>query len=202
MSKYYPSYNQYFGAQRCCSLKTELVVSCKGEQGPSSIGPMGHTGEPGPTGPTGRPGCSFTGPTGPPGSKTFVINHPIQENKYLVHACLEGPEDGVFYRGTGEIVNNEYAIIELPYYVSSFANDFTIQITKIRTNLNSGSQSPSELTCSLVENNSFYVFGTNCKFFWTVFGKRGEFIVEPLKAEVFLGGDGPYQYIKTYLWDE
>jgi len=64
-------------------------------------------------------------------SKTFIIDHPIDNDKYLVHACLEGPEGGVYYRGTSEITNNKYVEIELPHYVSCLANDFTIIITPI-----------------------------------------------------------------------
>ena len=40
-------------------------------------------------------------------AKTFVIPHPLKNDKYLVHACLEGPEAGVYYRGTGKIKENE-----------------------------------------------------------------------------------------------
>ena len=43
------------------------------------------------------------GPTGRDGAKTFVIDHPDDENKYLVHVCLEGPEAGVYYRGKAEV---------------------------------------------------------------------------------------------------
>jgi hypothetical protein len=32
-------------------------------------------------------------------SKTFVIDHPVDPERYLVHACLEGPEAGIYYRG-------------------------------------------------------------------------------------------------------
>ena len=37
-------------------------------------------------------------------TKTFIIDHPIDKNKYLVHGCLEGPEFGVYYRGKSEIL--------------------------------------------------------------------------------------------------
>jgi len=40
-----------------------------------------------------------TEPHGAIGSKTFVREHPLNKDKYLVHACLEGPEAGVYYRG-------------------------------------------------------------------------------------------------------
>ena len=34
--------------------------------------------------------------------KSFVIDHPLHEDKYLMHATLEGPEGGIFYRGTAD----------------------------------------------------------------------------------------------------
>ena len=123
-------------------------------------------------------------------NKTFVIDHPVNKNKYLVHACLEGPESGVYYRGKGEIVNNESVVIYLPDYVEKLATDFTIQITPIY----SGKKS-EQLYTSEVENNSFIVYGQNCKFFWFVQGKRNNIEVEPLKSTVQVKGTGPYKWI-------
>ena len=48
-------------------------------------------------------------------AKTFVIDNPIHNDKYLVHSCLEGPEAGVYYRGEGEITNNKCVEIQLPF---------------------------------------------------------------------------------------
>jgi hypothetical protein len=64
-------------------------------------------------------------------NKTFIIDHPDDDSKYLVHACLEGPEVGVYYRGKGEITNNEFVEISLPDYVTNLATDFTVQISPI-----------------------------------------------------------------------
>ena len=122
-------------------------------------------------------------------AKTFVIDHPINENKYLVHACLEGPESGVYYRGKGEIVNNESVIIHLPHYVEALATDFTIQITPIYNG------KINTLNSSEVTNNTFTVHGDNCKFYWNVTGKRFDIDIEPLKSSVDVKGDGPYLYI-------
>jgi hypothetical protein len=71
MSNYYGTYNQYLGAQRCCTLKSQGPIGPVGPVGPASIGPMGNTGPSGAsyTGPTGR-GCK--GPTGPSGGPTGV----------------------------------------------------------------------------------------------------------------------------------
>ena len=155
---------------------------------------MGHTGPRGlsVTGPTGRSCKGDTGPQGPQGPagpKSFIINHPIQEDKYLVHACLEGPEAGVYYRGIGEIVDSNSTIIELPYYVEALATDFTIQITPIYNG------KINVLNSSEVTNNTFTVYGENCKFYWQVTGKRLDFITEPFKTDVEVKGDGPYLYI-------
>jgi hypothetical protein len=169
MSKYYANYPQYLGAQKCCDLRTQ--------------GPIG------PQGPAGPAGVGERGMTGPTGAKSFIINHPVDQDRYLVHACLEGPEAGVYYRGLGEITNNQSTIIELPYYVDKFATDFTIQITPIYNGkiniLNAG-----ELL-----SNTFTVYGENCKFYWFLYGKRLDINTEPLKSEVDVKGNGPYLYI-------
>jgi hypothetical protein len=198
MSRYYANYPQYLGSQKCCDLRTQGPIGPQGPAGPAGVGERGWTGPAGqsftgPTGrgcrgPTGEPGPAG-GPTGPTGAKSFIINHPVDKDKYLVHACLEGPEAGVYYRGIGEIVNNQFSRIELPYYVDKFATDFTIQITPIyngKINI---------LNASELLNNTFTVYGENCKFYWNVYGKRLDINTEPLKSEVDVKGNGPYLYI-------
>ena len=202
MSGYYPNYSQYLGSQRCCDSRGAGPVGPQGPTGPASIGQRGVTGAVGATGPTGR-GCmgptgpaggptgaasSVTGPTGPAG-KSFIINHPTDENKYLVHVCLEGPEAGVYYRGKGEITNNESVEVVLPHYVEKLAYGFTVQVTPIYSN------KIVTLNSSEVENNAFKVYGENAKFHWVVYGSRQEVNVEPNKADVNVKGNGPYLYI-------
>lgn len=119
-------------------------------------------------------------------NKTFVINHPQCQDKYLVHACLEGPEAGVYYRGKSEIVNDEFVDIALPSYTNLFT-DFTVQLTP---------QSKNNLYYSDVENGSFRVYGQNGKFSWLVHALRQNIDVEPLKSETVVSGDGPYKYIQ------
>lgn len=188
MSRYYGNYPQYLGALKCCDLRGQGPQGIQGPTGPSAIGQIGPTGPTGRsvTGPTGR---SCKGDTGPTGPKSFIINHPIQEDKYLVHACLEGPEAGVYYRGIGEIIDNNSTIIQLPYYVSAFASDFTVQITPIYNG------KINVLNASEIVDNKFNVYGENCKFYWQVIGKRLEIITEPFKTDVEVKGHGPYLYI-------
>ena len=125
-------------------------------------------------------------------SKTFVIDHPIDDNKYLVHACLEGPEAGVYYRGSGEIVNDKCVTVELPNYVKHLALDLTVQITVLYDG-----KKLKYYNCTEIENNSFVVYGENGKFNWLVMGNRKntKFNIEPLKKDINVKGDGPYKWI-------
>jgi hypothetical protein len=124
--------------------------------------------------------------------KTFVIPHPKNDAKYLVHACLEGPEGGVYYRGESAILNSHSVLIDLPDYVDSIATDFTVQVTPIYSH-NALLSRP--LFTTRVKNNSFQVFGDNCEFFWTVIGKRVSIVVEPNIDEVHIKGSGPYRWL-------
>ena len=154
------SYSNYLGTKKCCAGPVGIV----GPMGiPGLRGIQGFTGYTGATGPIGR---SCMGPPGPAG-KTFIIDHPIYESKYLIHACLEGPEAGVYYRGKATIENNEFVTIKLPDYVELLASNFTIQITSICNNGN---------------------------FYWYVYGTKDNILVEPEKSAINIQGDGPYKW--------
>ena len=121
--------------------------------------------------------------------KTFVIDHPTKPDNYLVHACLEGPEAGVYYRGTAEI-HDEFVEVELPDYASSVAKDFTVQATPVFNG------KITHVNVTDVENNKFRIYGEKfTRVNWVVYGARGYFNVEPLKSETQPKGDGPYKYI-------
>jgi len=130
-------------------------------------------------------------------NKTFVINHPDDSEKYLVHACLEGPEAGVYYRGKGKIVKNETSVkILLPNYVKNLAYNFTVQVTPIYNG------KKFQLYTSDVSDNSFIVYNDiedieDTDFFWYVQGSRCDIIVEPLKSNVSVNGSGPYKWIEN-----
>jgi len=191
MSKFTNSYSNYLGARRCCDLRGAGPQGPIGHQGaPGPRGPEGFTGYTGSTGPTGRSCLGSTGPRGPTG-KTFIIEHPLDNSKYLIHACLEGPESGVYYRGKATIDNNESTTIQLPDYVSQLATDFSIQVTSIYSNRRS---EPNLLEVSEIENNQFTVYGNNGSFYWYVYGKRNDILVEPNKSSIVVNGDGPYKW--------
>jgi hypothetical protein len=97
----------------------------------------------------------------------------------------------VYYRGIGEIVNNEFMTIELPSYVKELAYNFTINITPIYN----GNMNTQPLQTTMIENNQFSVYGTNTKFYWVVYGTRSDIDVEPNKDSVIIKGNGPYKWI-------
>jgi hypothetical protein len=119
------------------------------------------------------------------GTKTFVIQHPKKTNNYLVHACLEGPEAGVYYRGTDEIIKNS-CNVELPDYTADWTY-WTISLTSI-------GKKPALLSYEM-SDNGFTVYGSG-KFSWVAYAKRLDINIEPLKNNVKVSGDGPYKYIK------
>ena len=121
------------------------------------------------------------------GAKSFIIDHPMDSSKYLVHACLEGPEAGVYYRGKGRITDGQSTVVHLPDYVASLARDFTIKITPIYDGRVKSTYQVSE-----VVDNRFSVYGDDGAFHWIVHGMRGEIDVEPDKNSIVVRGSGPY----------
>ena len=67
------------------------------------------------------------------GEKTFLVPHPLIEGSDLVHACLEGPENGVFYRGEVETTITGQAEVLLPDYFEAltFDDDRSVLLTQV-----------------------------------------------------------------------
>ena len=53
-------------------------------------------------------------------AKSFNIEHPLYKDKRLVHGSLEGPEHGLYIRGTIEATEEKGCLIELPEYWRSY----------------------------------------------------------------------------------
>jgi hypothetical protein len=95
--------------------------------------------------------------------KLFDIEHPSKENKRLIHACLEGPELGVYFRGKTN--KNE---IEFPDYWRDLVDENSITVHLTRCSLNQPS-----LMCSGVMDNKALVHGANgYDYFFIVYGER------------------------------
>jgi hypothetical protein len=58
-------------------------------------------------------------------TKNFVIDHPSESGKKLVHACLEGPENGVYFRG--RITNRKS--IQFPTYWKDLIDWTTVSVS-------------------------------------------------------------------------
>jgi hypothetical protein len=129
--------------------------------------------------------------------KSFVINHPLDKDKYLVHAATEGPTSDVFYRGKSK-TRNGVAMIELPEYFDALTEDegVTVHLTPL-------SDGPVDyiLSASAVKDGRFFVYSSNKglenEFYWRVDAIRKDtnFDVEPVKKDVVLHGHGPYTYL-------
>lgn len=107
--------------------------------------------------------------------KPFIIDHPSDpENKFLQHAALEGPEDGVFYRGKATTQDGKVTV-ELPDYFDDLIVDYappTVQITPIYSG-----GIPAVLETTEVVDGKFTVYevsGANGarSFFWQVNAAR------------------------------
>jgi hypothetical protein len=131
--------------------------------------------------------------------KTFVIDHPIDESKYLVHATLEGPEAGVYYRGTAQLVNGE-AEIELPHYFEALTRQEgrTIMLTNID---GFDRLMVKRIDGQKIKNGRFLVVADNAQstqeFDWEVKAIRKDvphLDVEPDKDDLIVRGNGPYTY--------
>jgi hypothetical protein len=132
--------------------------------------------------------------------KTFIVPHPTDSSRYLVHATLEGPENAVFYRGSARL-RNALAEVTLPSYFEAATreSDRTVLVTPT---FETADEPVSALAASGVRRGSFLVRaidGNNQRqaFDWEVKAIRADvpaLLVEPKRDEITVRGDGPYRY--------
>jgi len=118
--------------------------------------------------------CQVTGTFEVFGTKTFVVPHPADETKELIHACLEGPENGVYYRGEVTTTNGTAEIV-LPDYFEplTYEEERTVLLTQIFEDDDDvviGSNTPATLLASRVKDGKFKIRSTNptVKVYWEV----------------------------------
>ncbi len=97
--------------------------------------------------------------------KDFDIQHPTKEGWRLTHACLEGPEAGVYYRG--KTINNDKII--LPEYWKGLVDEdtITVNITPVKYHQNIMVEKIEDNTVFLNEKDGLKI---NCHFH--VYGER------------------------------
>jgi hypothetical protein len=148
--------------------------------------------------PKGAAGSGYDSPKG--GTKTFVIDHPGDPRRYLVHATLEGPEGAVFYRGSARLDHGR-AEVALPSYFESLT--LTSERTVILTNIDGFDRLAVETQPGgKVANGRFVVISDNPSsaqaFDWEVKAVRKDvprLVEAPLKTEISVAGFGPYTFI-------
>ena len=123
------------------------------------------------------------------GTKSFRIQHPLYEDKMLVHVSLEGPTADIFYKGKSKLINGEIEI-ELPHYFEALAeeDERIITITPIVKN---SSKLFSTLGAGEIQNGKFKVYNQenslndSQEFYWIVQAtrKNAAIEVEPDKNE-------------------
>ena len=115
------------------------------------------------------------------GNKQFVIPHPLDETRDLAHACLEGPENGVYYRGEG-ITESGWAEITLPHYFEALVKptDRSVLLTAL---FEEEAEQVGMVAASRVKDGKFKVWSAlpAQKFYWEVKAVRGD--IDPLDVE-------------------
>jgi hypothetical protein len=134
-------------------------------------------------------------------AKTFVIDHPSDSSRYLVHATLEGPESAVFYRGSARLHHGK-AEVTLPGYFEAETrpDGRTVLATPTFATVD---EPISGLAVSRVRRGGFTVRALDKSnpeqtFDWEVKAVRADvapLIAEPRRDEVVVHGDGPYTYL-------
>jgi hypothetical protein len=111
-------------------------------------------------------------------TKHFRIHHPTRPDHDLVHACLEGPESAVYYRGQAQLREGR-ATIRLPDYFEALTRPEgrTVQLT-------ARGREPFLLSYEDIVDGVFHVYGTrpDGAFCWEVKAVRAD--VAPLAVEV------------------
>ena len=106
--------------------------------------------------------------------KSFLIDHPTQTGKKLMHACIEGPENGVYYRGRSQETG-----IEAPEYWSGLVdiNSMTVDVTPIGPN--------QSIYVERIDDNGDICVGSNTaeplNYFYVVYGERKD--IDKLEIE-------------------
>jgi hypothetical protein len=116
-------------------------------------------------------GVFSEGRTGATGTKSFVIDHPLDPaNKVLMHYSAEGPEPLLVYRGNAVLDSSGEADVDLPAYFDAINKDVTYQLTAI------GAPAPTLHIAQEVNNNHFRIAGGSAgqKVSWCVTGVRND----------------------------
>jgi len=145
-------------------------------------------------------GVYADGDLGSSGTKSFVIDHPLDpENKLLKHYCIESPEVLNMYRGNVVLNQNGEAVVRLPDYFESINVNYSYILTPIGA--------PANLYIKKkIENGNFEIAGgnPNMEVSWTVYAQRNDAYVRanPSSSEVEVQKKQPGTYIAPELFGQ
>ena len=117
----------------------------------------------------------ITGFLGVAGSKNFKIDHPLDPaNKFLVHACAEGPDALNIYTGNITTDAEGKAVVQLPSYFEAENKDFRYQLTIVEDDDSAGFTQAK--VSRKVKDNRFSIRTDkpNAQVSWQVMGVRND----------------------------
>ena len=149
-------------------------------------------------------GVFSNGNFGATGTKTFLIDHPLDpENKSLKHFSMESNEVLNMYRGNAVFDKNGIAIVQLPEYFNTINIDFSYQLTPI------GAPMPNLYVSQKINNNGvFQISGGEAEkeVSWSVYAKRNDKYIqenpEETKSEIEKAGDRKGKYWDPISWKQ
>jgi hypothetical protein len=128
--------------------------------------------------------------------KSFIIDHPTDPDRWLVHACTESPHAGVEYWGETTLDDQGHAVVQLPDYFEALTHRAGRAVA-----VNTCSDEIRNASATYPEDGQFRIHGgPGLRVTWIVKAIRADtadMLVEPLRTEVDVRGDGPYRYYKT-----
>ncbi len=107
-------------------------------------------------------------------TKNFLVEDPTNASRMIKHTSLEGPEAGIYFRGTGELVNGQ-ATLTFPDYFVALAdpNSVTVQLTPAaRFSKGLATEDITGTNCTVVE---LWTGNGNYKFDYVVQANRKGF---------------------------
>lgn len=107
--------------------------------------------------------------------KNFVVEHPDHPDKRIVYASQEGPEAGMYARGTVELVDG-YAVVELPEHFTALAAAEGLTATVTPTSAGSLGLAVVELTPEALVVQELYSGTGTYDVHWRVDAVRAEHV--------------------------
>ncbi|MET8866541.1 fibronectin type III domain-containing protein [Nonomuraea sp. NPDC004580] len=125
--------------------------------------------------------------------KSFIIDHPTDPDRYLIHACTESPQAGVEYWGDVVLDGNGQAVVELPEYFEALTRPDGRYVS-----VNTCSDEIRNASATYPQNGRFTIHGApGVRVTWLVKATRadaGDMLIEPRRDQITVHGDGPYRY--------